>query len=272
MIKAKKILPIFFLFSFLIIISVAFAADSVTYDSYTISELYAATPASPISITGINTDRFDIDFNDLELNGAGNFTIILIDSGVSSNGVFYRAGYWGGDFYLEAGTWYSNGTYYSVESDAQISSTFNVLSCRIGAPYNDDYVLIDEVTKYSQDTNDFNPILYDTIYMYADDSCWDGSNDTDTAIYETIEETTAEEGIDDIIVFLLGDSNTDGVGVPLVVILFCGAIGYHFAASVGFIAGLNIGIMLAVQLLGFPEWSYVGIVVVDVLYFFGGRE
>lgn len=59
--------------------------------------------------------------------------------------------------------------------------------------------------------------------------------------------------------------------VPLLVILLCAFVGWRFAKDVGFLAGLNLGVLLCVFYLNFPEWTLVLMVIVDVLSFFGRK-
>jgi len=55
--------------------------------------------------------------------------------------------------------------------------------------------------------------------------------------------------------------------VPLIIILFCAFVGYTFARDIGFIAGLNIGVLVCVLMIGFPQYALVLLVIVDVLLF-----
>lgn len=75
--------------------------------------------------------------------------------------------------------------------------------------------------------------------------------------------TAEEEGLLDEYIDLIVD-----VFVPLFIILFCAFLGFHFAEQVGFIAGLNIGVMVCVLCIDFPVYTLVLMVVVDTLLFF----
>lgn len=56
---------------------------------------------------------------------------------------------------------------------------------------------------------------------------------------------------------------------PLLVILISGFAGYFFAKTVGFIAGLNVGVLLATLYLDFPEYALIVMAIIDVLLIFG---
>lgn len=60
--------------------------------------------------------------------------------------------------------------------------------------------------------------------------------------------------------------------VYLLLLFIPAVIGYYFAHAVGFIAGLNFGVLLIVLLLGVSEYALVVMGIVDVMLFFGGRR
>lgn len=60
--------------------------------------------------------------------------------------------------------------------------------------------------------------------------------------------------------------------IPLLVVVVCGFAGYFFAKKPGFFAGINVGLLIAVLELGFPEYFLVVLAIVDIVLIFGAME
>lgn len=60
------------------------------------------------------------------------------------------------------------------------------------------------------------------------------------------------------------------ISVPLILILFCGGLGYQFGGGFGGLVGVNVGVLLSVLFLSWPLYTLVLLVMVDIYAVFKG--
>lgn len=60
------------------------------------------------------------------------------------------------------------------------------------------------------------------------------------------------------------------ISVPLILILFCGGLGYQFGGGFGGLVGVNVGVLLSVLFLSWPIYTLVLLVMVDIYAVFKG--
>ena len=160
-----------------------------------------------------------------------------------------QTGYWG-----QSGAWFVNITL--TLNDVEVGTYTRY------KPFEDNIFGGVTITEWD-DYPDLNEIVVTVVDVDAEEE------------EEEEEETPLDDISDDIIDMLFGDEEDEeqnGIVVPLIVILFCAFLGYHFADAIGFIAGVNLGVMLSYLTLGFPAWTMIACIIIDVMYFFGGRE
>lgn len=284
--KKLSILPLFFVLFLALTPIIKGAPDGFVYnmdidledgdDTYVLDDEY------PYVQLYFDWDSFvmypDNNFNVTVSDSGGNIYVRMHWSGNSPYEMFYCIG---GDSYSSGG-----GDYWGTSE-----KVFDTVGTHpTGTGYLEFGVVIsDELTPYAYarssmtDSNFNDAYTYHRVPIYEElsnlfdritiEGCAGLTDDTGIIeVYvsdEEAEPTEADEATADILDIFLGE---DGIGIPLLVILFCAFLGYHFAETVGFIAGLNLGIMVAYLLLDFPAWTMIVCIIIDVMYFYGGKE
>lgn len=268
-------LPLIFL-SFLII-SLSFASLAscleLTYN-VSLTELESSTYASPYEIDlTVPLSSFTINFDVTGSYDNGNLTIIAMNDD-DAYGMYWT--WWddSGNYKRDGGNYHVASEIFTSVEGGNDPASDSLMNVTMYADYQSqgERVYVDGVHTYNAWS--FDSETFDTIWIYtAGGGVWEETGTGTININTLSGDSPLTDITDDILVQLLSTgAGGTGILIPIIIILVCAFVAWRFAGEVGAVVGINVGIFLCLMFLDFPAWTVIGIVIVDVVYFFGGKR